>query len=304
MPPNPQRSWVEHLKGWLSSGTSFRARRNAAFARGVTKSALTENVGVTPRPKSGRRKTEVPADTCLYAIGDIHGRADLLESLIQQIEADAANLPPGVKPVLIFLGDYIDRGLQSREVLNILCGDRLGAFETVFLLGNHEEALLKFLNDAHFGTQWANYGGMETLFSYGFQPPNLRRSMSSPEAMAAAREAWSRLWIEFRATFPPEHQRFLEQLKPYHVAGDYLFVHAGLRPGVDISDQSTRDMLWIRDEFLDARDEFPWLIVHGHTTCEQVHQDHRRLGIDTAAYITGRLTAARLFGTEIALLST
>lgn len=250
------------------------------------------------------RASAAPEGVCLYAIGDIHGRCDLLERLVAQIKEDAATLPGGVKAQIVFLGDYIDRGLQSRDVINYFTSSALDGFDPVFLMGNHEEALLRFHQEASFGSQWARYGGSETLYSYGLAPPNQRASLNSHEEMAAARNAWTRVWNEFRTRLPAEHLAFFQSLKPYHLAGDYLFVHAGLRPGLQLGEQSMRDMLWIRDEFLEDTALFEQVIVHGHTPMDTVHYDNRRIGLDTGAFLTGRLTAARLTGTDVAFLST
>ena len=255
-------------------------------------------------PAIVNRTTAAPDGVCLYAVGDIHGRMDLLTRLVELIDADAALLPEGVKPQIIFLGDYIDRGLQSRDVIEYFASGALDRYDPVFLLGNHEEALLRFLQEANFGTQWTRYGGGETLYSYGFAPPNTRTSLNSHEEMAKVREAWNKLWSDFRDRLPKPHLDFLQSLKPYHVAGDYLFVHAGLRPGLSLDEQTQRDMLWIREEFLDDGAPFEHLIVHGHTPEDAIYRDDRRIGLDTGAFLTGRLSAARLFGTDVAFLNT
>lgn len=250
------------------------------------------------------RKAMAPDGLCIYAIGDIHGRRDLLERLVLLIEEDAATLPEGVKPQIVFLGDYIDRGLQSRDVINFFTSGAADKFDPVYLMGNHEEALLRFTREASFGSQWARYGGSETLYSYGLQPPNQRASLNSHDEMQAARNAWTKVWNEFQVKLPAEHLAFFQSLKPYHVAGDYLFVHAGLRPGVELQEQTTRDMLWIREEFLDDAAPFAQMVVHGHTPMDSVHYDERRIGLDTGAFLTGKLTAAKLIGTDVAFLST
>lgn len=255
-------------------------------------------------PAVPQRVTSAPEGLCLYAVGDIHGRKDLLLRLVEQIDADAAQLPEGVKPQIIFLGDYIDRGLQSRDVIEYFTSGALERYDPVFLLGNHEEALLRFLQEVNFGTQWTRFGGGETLYSYGFAPPNSRASLNSHEEMAKVRDAWNKLWTEFRARLPETHLSFFQSLKPYHVAGDYLFVHAGLRPGLSLEEQSQRDMLWIREEFLDDGAPFDHLIVHGHTPEDAIYRDDRRIGLDTGAFLTGKLSAARLFGTDVAFLNT
>lgn len=286
-----------------SAGT---ARRNflSQFSLRPQAEDSAETADARPAPVSADRLTRAPDGLCLYAVGDIHGRMDLLTRLVELIDADAAALPEGVKPQIIFLGDYIDRGLQSRDVIEYFASGALDRYAPVFLLGNHEEALMRFLQEANFGTQWTRYGGGETLYSYGFAPPNIRASLNSHEEMAKVREAWNKLWTDFRDRLPETHLSFLQSLKAYHVAGDYLFVHAGLRPGLSLDEQTQRDMLWIREEFLDDGVPFDHLIVHGHTPEDAIHRDNRRIGLDTGAFLTGRLSAARLFGTEVAFLNT
>ena len=247
------------------------------------------------------RVTEVPAGSCVYAIGDIHGRFDLLETLIAKIESDVETLDLDQKPTIVFLGDYIDRGLQSRQIIDLFLGDRLADFETVYLMGNHEEALLNFLQDPNFGEKWAMYGGAETLFSYGLQPPH--RDIGRGGNLAL-RDAWVTLWNQFRVSLPEEHLSFYRSLKLSHTIGDYIFVHAGLRPGIPVDQQREEDLLWIREEFLAASGDFEKLVVHGHTPSDSVYRDNRRIGLDTGAYLTGRLTAARFVGQEIDYLST
>jgi serine/threonine protein phosphatase 1 len=292
---------------------SFFGRTAQALRRRITRTLeLLSDETFGPRPEAPKsiggttqkRVVKAPEGVCIYAIGDVHGRADLLQQLIVQIRADAESLPAGTKPQIVFLGDYIDRGLKSKDVIDFLISGTLDDFDPVFLMGNHEEALLKFLQEATFGSQWARFGGSETLFSYGLAPPNQRASLQSHEDMAAARDAWSRVWNEFQVRLPGDHRAFFQALRSHHIAGDYLFVHAGLRPGLSLQEQSQRDMLWIRDEFLDDPAEFPHKIVHGHTPMDTVHHDHRRIGLDTGAFLSGKLTAAKLLGTDVAFLST
>lgn len=243
-----------------------------------------------------QRVTSLPDGQCVYAIGDIHGRCDLLVKLLDKIDADTAGLPSGTKVILVFLGDYIDRGMQSRQVIDLLMGERLKNYQTVFLMGNHEEALLRFRDEASFGVEWARYGGAETLFSYGLKPPIGRALHSS--------EAWQSVWEQFRETFPASHLEFYQSMKHYITIGDYFFVHAGLRPDVPIEEQTVKDMLWIRDEFLDDGAIFPYLVVHGHTTSQQPFLDNRRMGLDTSAFSSGILTAGKFAGTDIEIIST
>ncbi|MBU4061331.1 metallophosphoesterase family protein [Hyphomonas sp.] len=301
-----QSALRDRLKSIGRSANALRARIEQGFRRGPANDddhdPASAARSAVRAPVS--RRAKAPDGLCIYAIGDIHGRRDLLERLVQLIAEDAANLPDGFKPQIIFLGDYIDRGLQSRDVINFFTSGAADAFNPVYLMGNHEEALLRFMREASFGSQWARYGGAETLYSYGLQPPNQRASLNSHDEMQAARNAWTKVWNEFQVKLPPEHLAFFQSLKPYHVAEDYLFVHAGLRPGVELEEQTVRDMLWIREEFLDDAAPFAQMVVHGHTPMDTVHHDERRIGLDTGAFLTGKLTAARLIGTDVAFLST
>lgn len=243
-----------------------------------------------PKPP---RHAAVPAGTRVYAIGDIHGRADLLAGLMEKIEADAGKAQEE-KKILVFLGDYVDRGFQSREVIEYLISADLSQFETYFLKGNHESAFEMFLSDPEFGPEWARFGGAETLMSYGIQPPRSKTQS----------DAWRTVCDELNQNLPVEHRKFLNSLGHYLRIGDYIFVHAGLRPGTPLEQQTERDMLWIRQEFLEDEEEFECVVVHGHTPISQPHLDRRRIGIDTGAYLTGKLTAACFTGTDVSFLST
>lgn len=229
------------------------------------------------------RRAAIPDGRRVYAIGDVHGRADLLVRLLKVIDDDVAQGGFTGKPVLVFLGDYVDRGFQSRDVLDILLARDLTRFEAYFLKGNHEAAMLQFLEDPRVGPRWAEFGGVETLVSYGVRPP---RNRTSPEEWERARE-------ELSILAPPAHLEFLRGLDLSVRIGDYLFVHAGVKPGVALEVQSERDLLWIRNEFLEDRQSFEAVIVHGHTPAPRPYRDSRRIGIDTGAYLSGRLTAVR-----------
>ena len=239
--------------------------------------------------------TRVPEGVTVYAVGDIHGRADLLIKLAHQILEDASHqTDPNHRHAIVFLGDYIDRGFQSKEVIDLLLSDMFAGFETRFLKGNHEEALSTFLVDASMGPKWANFGGIETLVSYNVQPPRGRESL----------EEWEYARQELIRNMPDNHQSFLENLELCLVLGDYAFVHAGLRPGRALEEQTERDILWIREEFLNDARPFENIIVHGHTPIGDPHRDHRRIGVDTGAYMSGRLTAVRLCGDEVSFITT
>jgi len=228
----------------------------------------------------------------VYAIGDIHGRADLLQLLLDQIDEDANGFSGEVH--LVFLGDYIDRGFQSRQVVDILLSDRLSRYRAHFLKGNHEDALLSFLSDAEFGPKWATYGGRETLISYGVKPP---RSLS-------LNAEWRDVHNEFLKSFPNSHLKFFRGLPTRVKIGGYGFVHAGLRPGRTFEEQYDYDLMWIRDEFLHADATFDVKVVHGHTPTQAPYNDDRRINVDTGAYFTGRLTAVKLTGQSVNFIAT
>lgn len=240
-----------------------------------------------------RHPMAVPERRCVYAIGDIHGRADLLARLHEMILADAAEAPEPEK-VVVYLGDYVDRGLQSREVIDLLLDAPLPGFEAVHLCGNHEALMLDFLEDGRNGAMWLFNGGDATLHSYGIPVPSgMMRDGNTDECWQALREA-----------VPPRHQRFLEGLRPYHLEGDYCFVHAGLRPGVPVERQEFGDLIWIRDEFLQSGADFGHMVVHGHTITGEIDEHDNRIGIDTGAYGSGRLTCLVLQGTGRRFLQT
>lgn len=245
-----------------------------------------------------RRKTPLVAPPTtggrlVYAVGDVHGRLDVLEQLIQIIVGDVRSLEPRRQPMLVFLGDYVDRGPESAGVVDrLLRLKSKPAFEVRTLKGNHEEALLQFLGDPNFGQTWAEHGGLATISSYGVQPPLGRLD---PELWARARDA-------FDEALPAKHRAFYESLELTVEVGDYLFVHAGVRPGVAIADQAERDLLWIRSEFLQAPGPFGKVVVHGHTPMEEPQILPHRMGIDTGAYATGVLTAVRLQGEDQRLM--
>jgi serine/threonine protein phosphatase 1 len=234
-----------------------------------------------------------PPGTRLYAVGDIHGREDLLRRLRALIrdDADRRQAPHNV---IVYLGDYVDRGEASREVIDLLVNEPLPGFESVHLKGNHEDVMLRFLDDITVAPGWLSFGGMETLASYGVVPPPPYADPA--EFLEAQRGLSERL--------PRAHLEFLRGLALTHEEGDYLFVHAGLRPGVALAAQRDEDLLWIRDEFLFSDASFGPIVVHGHTIAAEPVVRRNRIGIDTGAYATGRLTALVAEGTEWFFLRT
>jgi len=236
--------------------------------------------------------TEVPEGHRIYAVGDIHGRDDLLIQMHALIRADA-RFARNLKCKVIYLGDYVDRGAHSFDVIETLLYDPMPAFEQVFLKGNHEDMMLNFIAGPP-DPLWTFNGGLATLASYGvigeesffFQPD-----------LAASRRSLS-------AALPPAHRDFMRDLRSYHSEGDYLFVHAGIRPGRALDDQDPRDFLWIRGPFLASDANFGKRVVHGHTITASPEVRHNRIGIDTGAYSTGRLTCVVLEGNSIRFLQT
>ncbi|MFJ6023039.1 metallophosphoesterase family protein [Brevundimonas sp. NPDC092305] len=228
----------------------------------------------------------VPDGTIVWAIGDIHGRLDLLVPLVEAIMADAA-ASTAERKVVIFLGDYIDRGPDSRGVIEYLAAlPRDAGVEWRFLKGNHEETMLNFLEDSSVGAQWCEYGGDATLRSYGLSIPTLRHRQ----------EMWAHLSADLNHKLSASERQFLTKLETSVTLGDFYFCHAGARPGVKLEEQAEEDLLWIRRTFLDSEHEFDRVVVHGHTPTREVHRDHRRVGIDTKAYSSGHLTAIRIAG--------
>ncbi|MGE5476627.1 MAG: metallophosphoesterase family protein [Bacteroidales bacterium] len=245
-----------------------------------------------PQPLAAR----VPDGTRVYAIGDIHGRLDLLDLLLARMAEDCIRQRPQ-RLAVVFLGDYVDRGPASRQVIERLMrgapadGPLAGA-EWVCLKGNHEDYMVRFADDISVGTAWCRYGGIDTLRSYAGELPE-----GGNADMGA-------LQLLLGRVVPPAHLRFLSRLPLLHREGDYVFAHAGIRPGVALEDQDPADLMWIRDEFLyDARPP-EFVVVHGHTPTPTPEIRPHRIGIDTRAYCSGQLTALVLEGTERRFLAT
>jgi serine/threonine protein phosphatase 1 len=221
----------------------------------------------------------------VYAVGDVHGRYDLMKALLAQIAADYAVRARGRRPIVIFLGDYVDRGPQSPKVLEALLWlRRRPDLELHLLKGNHEQALLAFLDAPERGAGWLQYGGAETLAAYGVPPPE------DPSGLRRARDA-------LLEAMPASHLWLLQRLELMVGVGGYAFVHAGIRPGAALAEQAENDLLWIRQPFLEHAGTHEKVIVHGHTWIDERPQLHAaRIGVDTGAYATGVLTAVRLDG--------
>jgi serine/threonine protein phosphatase 1 len=229
----------------------------------------------------------------VYAIGDIHGRLDLLNALLGMIEKDMGEKATQSK--IVFLGDYIDRGPDSKGVIERLMAPLPGDGSPVFLLGNHEQVLLGLFNKLEGGPGWLSYGGLATLLSYGIPCP-----MGTP-----TEERLKELQNNLKEKFPPAHKDFLAKMPLFWICGDYYFVHAGVHPEKPLAVQTERDQLWIRHGFLDwTGGPLEKMIVHGHTVSAKPQRRLHRIGIDTGAYASGNLTALVLEGTTRRLLQT
>lgn len=245
------------------------------------------------REKDDAPTAAVPDGCRLYVVGDVHGRVDLLHRIREQIAADAVTASSSRK-VLIHLGDYVDRGESSRQVVDLLLDEPLDGFETVFLTGNHEEMMLGFLDNAAVGAMWLNNGGDATLFSYGVRMGN----------GTSLDQRYIEMQRSLREKVPERHLVFLRDLKPYHVEGDYLFVHAGILPEIPLDQQVSQDLLWIRDEFLYSKADHGHCVVHGHTIVSQPEFLPNRIAIDTGAYFSNILTCLVLEGFKQRILQT
>lgn len=251
-------------------------------------------LGTKSKPEQHEAQPEgsVPHGTRVYAIGDIHGRLDLLLSLEDKIGAHAAEHPIE-RAVVVYIGDYIDRGYQSKGVIDHLLEPPRHGLERVFLKGNHEDFLLSFLENVDVGPVWLGNGGRETLMSYDI-------ALTAGEAMEQMLETAQK---ELNDVLPPDHLEFLRALQVSHVEGDYLFVHAGVRPGRSLEEQEAQDLLWIRDDFLRSDARHCHIVVHGHTPSRDPELRANRIGIDTGAFATGRLTCVVLEGSTQSFLT-
>lgn len=241
------------------------------------------------RPSS--RGRSIPVGQRVYAVGDVHGRLDLMIDLLARIETDDQARGPAETHV-IFLGDLVDRGPRSAQIIDYV-GNGLPAFATFhFIMGNHEEAMLRALEgDADAAMGWLQFGGLETLMSYGAPVSAL-----NPFDPDFARE--------LRRHVPLEHLKLLASFEDSIAFGDYLFVHAGIRPGNPLDRQDGSDLRWIRREFLESRRDHGAIVVHGHTISAEPELLDNRIGIDTGAYATGRLTALGLEAADRWILDT
>lgn len=237
---------------------------------------------------------EAPDGFRVYAVGDIHGRVDLLDRLHTMILEDASDARPGVEKVVVYLGDYLDRGLYSKELIDFFLDDPLPGFEAVYLRGNHDQYFLDFLVDPDKGASWLRFGGDATVYSYGVRIPD--------EVTPALRMVYIR--DRLLEAVPRRHLAFLGDLELARVIGDYLFVHAGVNPDRPLSKQTPEDLLWIRDAFLESERDFGKVVVHGHSVTSVPEVRENRIGIDTGACYSNNLTCVVLEGVGKRFIST
>jgi serine/threonine protein phosphatase 1 len=262
------RAWLEAARRRLAIGAPNARRRESAEP--------------PPYPPA-------PEGETLYVVGDVHGRADCLVRAQARIDRDRGAAQAAPPTTEIYLGDYVDRGPNSKAVLDLMAA-RARATRVVALRGNHETAMESFLAGRLTFAAWRALGGAETLLSYGFAASDLRRAGGPP-------------CEDFAERLPEDHRRFLASLGAFHRAGGYGFVHAGLRPGVALESQEVADLTGIRNEFLDDDGDFGFVVVHGHTPVERVDFRSNRINLDTGAYVSNRLSVLRIDAAGAALLA-
>lgn len=245
---------------------------------------MTSNMSIALPPLRRRRLT-LPADQPLiYAIGDVHGCHDAVLALEEKIRADAAAYA-GVPPLILYLGDYVDRGPASNAVIEHLATERhADGIERIALCGNHDDTFLKFIIDPLQHLRWLDYGGDATLRSYGIDLADYRYGERGMRALGEA----------LRQRVPPHHIAFLQDLPIAALSGRRLFVHAGIQPGVPLPQQKDYDMIWIREPFLSEGPGLPITVIHGHTAGPEPVFGTDRICIDTTCYASGRLTALKV----------
>ena len=242
------------------------------------------------RSRPAEQLAAVPDGTRYYAIGDIHGRLDLFEALIEAVESDDRASAPA-RTIIVLLGDLVDRGPDSAGVVERAM--RWAAERQVFLLaGNHEEMFLESFENTGVLRHFLRHGGRQTVLSYGI--PRATYDATSLEE----------LQVLMRDTVPLSHREFLASARDHLEAGDYLFVHAGIAPEVPLEEQQRHHLRWIREPFLDYTAPHAHMVVHGHTITDAIDVRRNRVGIDTGAYRSGRLTALVLEGTSRRILQT
>lgn len=242
--------------------------------------------GREPKIAEARRRLDLgdrEPDYAIYAIGDVHGCIDLLRSAENAIYEDIGK--SGVAGLVVLLGDYVDRGPSSAAVIEHLMSPIPAKAKRLALCGNHDDLLLRFFDSPRENLSWLEMGGRDTLSSYG-----LDGNYVSAHTKADA----AKLKAAMTARIPERHIAFLRDMPVYLRVGPYLFVHAGVRPGVPLDAQTDEDLMWIREPFISKGAQLPLTLIHGHTPCKDVSLGPNRIGIDTGAYVTGKLTVLKI----------
>lgn len=234
----------------------------------------------------------VPDDHRAYVIGDIHARADLLAELLEMIAADAHDAPANRH--IIFLGDFVDRGHESRKVIDITLQTNFPSFKRITLMGNHEEYMVRFMEEPLSAPEWLQFGGDATLLSYGV---SIQPGVLTPQKLLKASD-------DLCQAVPAAHRHFLSDLQDTYDLGDYMFVHAGVDPNRRLDRQQPEDLRWIRDSFIEHTELYEKVIVHGHTITDTPEFHCNRISLDTGAYHSGRLTCLVLEGNEKRIIQT
>ena len=237
-----------------------------------------------PTPSVAGHAPRLPQGIRVYVIGDVHGRLGLLRQLEAIIAADHHARGDRSRGWIVYLGDYVDRGAESSQVIQHLVDGPPDGFLAIHLMGNHDLWLREFLEDPAYGPSWYKHGGDATLLSYG-----VRMDPSKNEE-----DRFTEAQVAMRTRVPDEHRQFLGRLELGFSIGDYFMVHAGVMPGKPLDQQSVEDLLWVREPFLSHNGELSKVVVHGHTVEERPTERRHRIGIDTGACWTGRLTALGL----------
>ena len=241
------------------------------------------NTSITPFCPSGLR---------IYCIGDVHGREDLLQQVHDNILDDVSDYTG--RKIVIYLGDYIDRGERSKQVIELLLSHPLSDFESIHLRGNHEQSLLDFLIEPDIGQAWFKYGGLQTLVSYGIRYNKIPTSTKDMQE----------LQTELKERLPDSHLEFLKKTLIFHSFGSYYFVHAGVNPRLSLEQQQPDDQLWIREDFIHHTKAYEKIIIHGHTITDEPDFQHNRIGLDTGAYQSGKLSCLVLENDSQRILQT
>ncbi|WP_417796301.1 metallophosphoesterase family protein [Terasakiella pusilla] len=240
------------------------------------------------------KDAQTSENTRIFAIGDIHGRADLLQKMLKTIFHEICDISDKKENKIVFLGDYIDRGNQSYEVLEILTQPAPRGIEYVFIKGNHEEILLNFLKDPTQNSSWFQHGGAETLLSYKVSMDMGKIDKNQLKGVAK----------KLKAALPEVHKKFLISLLDSYEDGNYYFTHAGIDPNLPLTAQKNSDLRWIRDKFINHTSLYEKIIVHGHTITKDVQLLKNRIAVDTGAYYSGKLSCIVLDGQTKRVLQT